>query len=137
HTAGDRPNTDTLPVMADPTVDHLDEAVAKRRADVEEKHRRVIAFLDHYGYDALVLGRADSVDWFTSGGDLARSMSSELSSVLLYINRASRAVISDNVQSARVFEEEVGGLGFQLKERPWYDDPTQVVAELGHHKKVA
>lgn len=137
HTAGDRPNTDTLPALADPAADYLDEALSRRRVDVDEKHRRVIAFLDKFGYDALVLGRADSVSWFTSGGDLSRCMSSERASVMLYINRASRAVISDNVQSARVFEEEVGGLGFQLKERPWYDDPAQVVAELGHHKKVA
>ena len=46
-------------------------------------------------------------------------------------------MISDNVQSMRVFEEELAGLGFQLKERPWYDEPFQVVAELCHNKKVA
>ena len=60
-----------------------------------------------------------------------------LGAVLLFINRTSRAVITDNVQSARVFEEELAGLGFQLKERPWYDDPGRVVAELGHNKQVA
>ena len=36
-----------------------------------------------------------------------------------------------------MFEEELAGLGFQLKERPWYDDPFQVVAELCHNKRVA
>ena len=46
-------------------------------------------------------------------------------------------MIADNVQSSRVFEEELAGLGFQLKERPWYDDPYQVVAELCHNKRVA
>ena len=46
-------------------------------------------------------------------------------------------MIADNVQSSRVFEEELAGLGFQLKERPWYDDPFQVVAELCHNKRVA
>jgi Xaa-Pro dipeptidase len=56
---------------------------------------------------------------------------------MLFINRTSRAVIADNVQSSRVFEEELAGLGFQLKERPWYDDPYQVIAELCHNKKVA
>jgi len=84
-----------------------------------------------------VLGRSESVSWFTAGGDLGQYLTSEHSSILLFINRTCRAVISDNVQSSRVFEEELAGLGFQLKERPWYDDPTQVVAELGHHKKVA
>ena len=72
HTAGDRPNTDTLPVLSDPAADHVDGDLAQRRADVEEKHRRVAAFLDATGYDALVLGRADSIAWFTSGGDLGQ-----------------------------------------------------------------
>jgi Xaa-Pro dipeptidase len=137
HTAGDRPNTDTLPALADPTADHVDEALTQRRADVEEKHRRVAAFLAAHGYDAVVLGGADAVAWFTSGGDLGRGLSSEHAAVLLYINRHSRAVVTDNVQSARVFEEEVAGLGFQLKERPWYDDPARVIEELAHNKRVA
>ncbi len=84
-----------------------------------------------------MLGLADSVAWFTSGGDLGQISRSEHSSILLFINRTSRAVVSDNVQSSRVFEEELAGLGFQLKERPWFDDPFQVVAELCHNKRVA
>jgi len=36
-----------------------------------------------------------------------------------------------------VFEEELAGLGFQLKERPWYADCHQVIAELSHNKRVA
>ena len=67
----------------------------------------------------------------------AQSLGSEQSSILLFINRTSRAVIADNVQSSRVFEEELAGLGFQLKERPWYEDPYQVIAELCHNKKAA
>ena len=69
-TAGDRPNTDTLPILSDPAADHLDPQLAARRADVDEKHRRVASFLDQNGYEALVLGRADSLAWFTAGGDL-------------------------------------------------------------------
>lgn len=84
-----------------------------------------------------MLGRADSVAWFTSGGDLGQAMGCDPASVLLYINRNCRAVIADNVQSARVFEEELAGLGFQLKERAWYDFPEQVAAELGHNRRVA
>jgi len=135
-TAGDRPEEDSLPPLSDPTADHGGWELRQRRADVEEKHARISAVLDATGDDAVVLGRADSVAWFTAGGDLGQSLGSEAAAVLLYINRTSRAVITDNVQSARVFEEELAGLGFQLKERPWYDDPSQFVAELGHNKRV-
>jgi Xaa-Pro aminopeptidase len=136
-TASDRPNTDTLPALADPTADLHERQLSRRRDDVEEKHRRVCNFLDRSELDAVVLGRADSTAWFTSGGDLGQDLSTELGSVLLYVNRKCRAVVTDNVQSARVFEEELGGLGFQVKERAWYDDPTRIIAELGHNKRVA
>src|SRR5215208_8448460 len=135
-TASDRPNTDTLPALIDPAADHADGKLARRRIDIEEKHRRVCSFLDATGHDALVLGRGDSVAWFTSGGDLGQDLGSEVSTVLLYINRGSRAVITDNVQSARVFEEELAGLGFQLKERPWFEEPSRVIDELGHNKRI-
>lgn len=137
-TAGDRPITATMPVLADPAADHpVEDEADGRRADVDEKHRRVIAFLDRHNYEGVVLGRADSVAWFTAGGDVARNFACERGSVLLYINRKCRAVLADNVQSARVFEEEIGGLGFQLKERAWYDDPERIVAELSHGKRLA
>ncbi|MHC5544655.1 M24 family metallopeptidase, partial [Singulisphaera rosea] len=137
HTAGDRPNTDTLPALSDPTVDHADDDLAERREDIDEKHRRIAAYLDATGQDAVVLGRADSIAWFTSGGDLGQDLGSEVSTALLYVNRGSRAVVTDNVQSARIFEEELAGLGFQLKERPWYEEPERVISELGHNKRLA
>lgn len=131
------PSNDSLPALADPTLDHEDRELAERRADIDAKHRQIAEWLDANGYDALVLGRTDSLSWFTSGGDLGQSMTSEQGSVLLFINRIARAIVTDNVHSARVFDEEVAGLGFQVKERDWYLDPRTFVAELGHNKKVA
>jgi Xaa-Pro dipeptidase len=136
-TAMDRPDIDTLPVMPDPAADHEQAELKRRREDIELKHERIREFLDATGHDAVVLGRADSVAWFTSGGDLGQHFTSECSSILLFINRTSRAVISDNVQSSRVFEEELAGMGFQLKERPWFDDPIRAMAELCHGKRIA
>ena len=136
-TAADRPLTDSLPALPDPTADHEDAALRKRRQDVELKHDRIRAFLEATGRDAVLLGRADSVSWFTSGGDLGHHLVTESSTILLFINRTARAVIADNVQSGRVFEEELAGLGFQLKEYPWFEDPTRVAAELCHNRKVA
>lgn len=136
-TAADRPEKDSLPVVPDPASDHVDADRRRRREDVELKHDRIRDLLDRTGQDAVVLGRADSIAWFTSGGDLAQDYCSDNSSILLFINRNCRAVVADNVQSSRIFEEELAGMGFQLKERPWFDDPHRVVAELCHNKRVA
>lgn len=135
-TANDRSPEPNSPPLADPIADHVDPALADRRADVEQKHRQIIEYLDQNGLDAVVLTRADSVAWFTAGAELGQTFAGDHASVMLFINRNSRAVLADNVQSARVFEEEVAGLGFQLKERPWHDDPQDFIAELSHNKKV-
>ncbi len=87
---------------------------------MEEKHRRVTTFLDEHDYAAVLLTRADSIAWFTSGGDLGQNLGADAAAVALFITRLTRAVLADNVQSARVFEEELAGLGFSLKERPWH-----------------
>ncbi len=136
HTAGDRPDTVTLPALIDPAADHTDALLARRREDVETKHQRIRDLLDATDHDAVVFGRADSIAWFTAGGDLGFDLGSEMSPVLLFVNRTCRAVVTDNVQSARVFEEELAGLGFQIKERAWYDRPSRVVDELSHRKRV-
>jgi Xaa-Pro aminopeptidase len=136
-TAADRPSNDTLPGRSDPTADHQDVELVRRRDDVEEKHARIRKFLDETAHDAVVLRRADSIAWFTSGGDLGRDLGSADSSIVLFINRACRAVVTDNVQSARVFEEELAGLGFQLKEQPWHDEPDRVISELCRNKSIA
>jgi Xaa-Pro dipeptidase len=136
-TAADRPSNDTLPGRSDPTADHQDAELVRRRADVETKHQQIRKFLDETGHDAVVLRKADSIAWFTSGGDLGRDLGSGESSIILYINRACRAVVTDNVQSGRVFEEELAGLGFQLKEQPWHDEPDRVISELCRNKSIA
>ena len=136
-TAGDPPEEGSLPALVDPTAGHLDPEVSRRRADVDEKHRRVNRFLQAMDYEAVVLTRADSIAWFTCGGDVGQDLTSEGASVALFINGTTRAILSDNVQSARIFEEELAGLGFQLKERPWHQDPGRIVAELTHNKRAS
>ena len=138
-TAGDRPSAsqDSLPVLVDPAVDHEQLAIAQRRLDVDEKHQRVLRFLQETGYQAAVLGRTDSLAWLTSGGDLGQSRCGELGAIQIFVNSRARVVICDNVQSARVFEEELAGLGFQLKEWPWSGDSQSLLSDLIRGKRVA
>jgi hypothetical protein len=135
HTAADRPETAELPTLVDPAADHepaLDPM--SRRHDVELRHRQVVALLDEIGADAAVLAHADSIAGFPAGGDHAADLSADRAAALVYVTRVSRAVVCDNVQSPRIFEEELPGLGFQVKERSWFDDPSRTLQELGHGK---
>ena len=121
---------------ADPTRDR-GSSLEIARASVDEKHRRVARWLEAHGIEAVVFGTADGVAWITDGGEAAERPGSDLASVLVFMNARSRAVICDNVQTARFFEEEVAGLGFQLKEYPWQGSPEVIVSDLGKHKRLA
>ena len=138
-TASDRPSSsqDSLPALVDPAFDHQHDLISARRHDVEEKHERILRFLRESGYDAVLLGHRDSLAWLSSGGDLAETMTGETGAVRILVNTRGRYIVSDNVQSARVFEEEVGGLGFQLKEWPWHADPGVMIHDLTRGKRVA
>ena len=48
-----------------------------------------------------------------------------------------RWIITSNVDSQRLFDEELDGLGFQLKEWPWHWGRGQLIADLCQGRNVA
>jgi hypothetical protein len=55
----------------------------------------------------------------------------------LYCNGEQRWLISSNTEAQRLFDEELDGLGFQLKEWPWHWDREQLLADLCAGRRVA
>ncbi len=108
----------------------------ERGLDVEHKHRLVSEFLETHQYDALLLTEPSNFAWFTSGGDCSRGGSSETTAVL-FITPEARVVLASNVDSAQLFDRELPGLGFQLKERPWYEPRHLLVEDLCRGRTVA
>jgi Xaa-Pro aminopeptidase len=45
--------------------------------------------------------------------------------------------VACNIDSQRLFDEEIGGLGFQLKEWPWYWGRQQLLADICSGRKIA
>lgn len=107
-----------------------------RAADIEAKHRLVGEFLERHGYDALLLEQPQNFAWFTSGGDCTRRGSSETTAAL-FITGDARVVVTNNVDSAQLFERELHGMGFQLKERPWQEPTPLLVEDLCRGRTVA
>ncbi len=113
------------------------EIARQRRADVDEKHRQVAEFLDAQELDALLLRRQDSIAWFTSGGDASKGVSGEeMGAVALFITPELRSVLATNDESARFFEEEIAYLGFQLKERRWYEGLDGLIQDICRGRRV-
>jgi Xaa-Pro aminopeptidase len=75
--------------------------------EAAEKQRRVNEFLDAGGYDAALLARSDNFAWFTGGGDCHVSLTSETGVGALLVRRDRKTLIANNVERARLMEEEL------------------------------
>jgi Xaa-Pro aminopeptidase len=107
-----------------------------RRLDIDQKQERIAALLQEVGCEGLLLLEPENFSWLTSGA-AQRGTLSPGDLPVLYANAEGRWVICSNVDSQRLFDEEVDGLGFQLKEWPWHWGREQLLADLCHDRKIA
>jgi Xaa-Pro dipeptidase len=118
------------------TDDHRLNSGNDRREDIEAKMPRVANLLQQAECEGLLLLEPENIAWLTSGG-MDRGRPDPGSTPAVYSNGEQRWLISDNVNTQRLFEEELDGLGFQLKEYPWYWGREQLLADLCQNRKVA
>jgi Xaa-Pro aminopeptidase len=107
-----------------------------RRADIDAKQLRMAVLLQEAGCDGLLILEPENFAWLTSGA-AARGVLDPMEQPALYFSPDQRWVIACNVDSQRLFDEEVDGLGFQLKEWPWHWSRGQLLADLCVGRKIA
>src|SRR5579884_3547875 len=112
------------------------DAVSDRRADIDAKMAKVAELLREVGCEGLLLLDPANFAWLTSGA-MIRGLTEPAAEPAAYSNGEHRWIIASNVDSQRLFDEEVDGLGFQLKEWPWHWGRDQFLADLCHNRKVA
>src|SRR4030066_166383 len=98
----------------------------------QEKERRVRDFLRSKGLKALLLKRQANFSCMTCGGLNLVGIATEMGATSLLITENSKFVISNNIETPRMIEEE--GLerqGFVPKIFPWHEDQeVSLVKEL-------
>jgi Xaa-Pro dipeptidase len=112
------------------------DAASDRRADLDAKMARVTALLREVDCEGLLLLDPANFAWLTSGA-ASRGLDDSASEPAVYCNGEHRWIIASNVDAQRLFDEEVDGLGFQLKEWPWHWGREQFLADLCQNRKVA
>ncbi|MCA9085198.1 MAG: M24 family metallopeptidase [Planctomycetaceae bacterium] len=103
--------------------------------DVELKHDRVRGLLETTGAEALLLQEPSNIAWFTAGADLQRC-ASDCPATSLFVTPEARLFATNSVDSIQIFEREVYGLGFQLKQREWFQPHHDLVHDLCRGRKV-
>lgn len=106
----------------------------ERTAEIDQKHRLVAELLESHGCDALLLEKPDNFAWFTAGGSCCRF---EASGAALFITPQARVLVTSNADSNRLFDREIPGAGFQLKQRPWHEPRRVLIEDLCRGRTVA
>jgi len=127
---------ESVVLSAEPTSLVNADAAADRRADLEKKQARIANLLQQVGCDGLLILDPDNFAWLT-GGAAARGVVDPAEFPALYYSADQRWVVTSNVDSQRLFDEELDGLGFQLKQWPWHGDREQLLADMCHGRAIA
>lgn len=112
------------------------ERLARRRADIDAKQDRVAKILEELDCEGVVLLMPAHVAWFT-GGMNVRGLIADGERPGVYTNGRQRWLLCSNIDTQRLFEEELDGLGFQLKEWQWSTGRPALLGELVSGKKFA
>ena len=110
--------------------------VPDRRADIDDKQAWIAELLHEVNCEGLLVLEPENFTWLTSGG-FPRGVLNPEELPALYFNAEQRCVLASNVDSQRIFDQEIDGLGFQLKEWPWHWGRQQLIADLCQGKRVA
>jgi Xaa-Pro dipeptidase len=102
---------------------------ADRRSDIDVKHQRIAILLRDAGCDGLLVLRPENFAWLTSGSP-PRGVLDPAARPALYFSQEGRWLLCSNTDTQRLFDEEIDGLGFQLKEWPWHWGRSQLLADL-------
>jgi Xaa-Pro aminopeptidase len=97
---------------------------------------KVASVLRELGCEGLLLLEPENFAWLTSGAT-SRGLPHPAGALGAYCNGEQRWLLASNVSSPRLFDEELDGMGFQLKEWPWHWGREQLLGDLCHNRKVA
>ena len=108
---------------------------AARRADVDSKQQQIRNLIAQANADAVLLQNPTNIAWFTAGADLNRC-TTDSSRTSIFVTPEARLFATNAVDSAQIFEREAFGLGFQLKQREWFQPHQDLIADLCRGRKV-
>ena len=126
----------TLP-SAEPVSSGEFQVLDPERADeVDRRHAVLTEFLQHSSFDALLLTRPANIAWLTDGRRM-RTHGETGEGPAVFVTPEARVVLCTNTESGQLFDRDIAGLGFQLKERPWEQPRTQLLEDLLRGRVVA
>lgn len=108
-----------------------------RKWEFEEKRKRLNAFMDTRGYDAVLLRRVSGFGWLSCGGDSHVATDSSKGEAALYATRDGITCLTSNIEAARMAEEELDGLPIPVEAASWHIGVGELIGRRMEGLKVA
>ena len=110
-----------------------------RAARAQARQERVAALLDARGLDAALLTDPANLAWVGCGADLTGGLGRGglgPGGTAVFLTRSSRVLACSSADAPHLFDREIPGLGFQLKQRPWFEPPGELFSDLCRGRAV-
>ena len=103
---------------------------------VERRHETLRELLAHSSFDGLLLTDPANLAWLTAGSRLQLHGQGEQQPAV-FLTPEARLLVCTSSESGQLFDREINGLGFQLKERPWEEPRHVLLDDLTRGRRVA
>lgn len=107
-----------------------------RMAEIDRRHGLIKEFLHREDYAALLLQKPANFAWMTAGALNQRGGTTGTTGSL-FVTPEARLIACSSENTRQFFESDVAGLGFQLKERPWFEPRSVMIGDLCRGRRVA
>lgn len=95
--------------------------IGDRAPEVERRLEALREVLERRGHDAVLLRARRNFAWLTAGGESHIVLSSEAGVAAILVTRDDAVAITQNIEAARIAEEELDGLGIETVAVPWWE----------------
>src|SRR5690554_3118255 len=103
---------------------------------VSEPLEKVRAFLTEQALDGVLLRTRRNFSWVTGGRDNHIELATELGVADLLIFRDIQYCVTTKMESLRLYEEELEGLGYEFVTPEWYEGTEGAILQLCKGKRV-
>lgn len=100
-----------------------------RLEEVNVKLERVRTLLDQKNLSAVLFKKQPNFSWITAGGLNMVGIATEMGVTSVLITKDKCYVIANRIESPRMRDEEIDGLGFELIEYEWFENKELEIAK--------
>ena len=90
------------------------------KSEMKIKEQRLRSMMKAEKLDAVVLSNQNNFAWFTCGKDNHVVTAADGGVASIVVTADAKYIVTNNIEGARIMEEEVAEQGFELCESPWY-----------------